>query len=294
MADDAELLAGIPLFQNLDAVERSTLADAMTRVTYRKGESLFRTGDPGDALYVVRSGHIELAMRDQVGEAILLAQCGPGDLFGELAIFDGGARTANAEATETSELLLLDRNRFLDFLRAHPDAALDQLALIAGRLRHADQLLRGRVARNVNVEIEQTRKMLDRVAEAIANFAGSVPFVLIHAAFFAVWIVLNLDIIPGLMSFDAFPFGLLTMAVSLEAIFLSVFVLLSQNLQSAKERVRADIEYEINLKAELEVSQLHDKVDHLHEKLIARLHRLEIQLGTAGTAAHARQTRPQA
>ncbi len=294
MAEDAELLASIPLFQGLEPAERAALAASMTRVSYPKGKLLFRTGDPGDALYVVRSGKIELSVRDHAGGHIVLDHCEPGGLFGELSMFDGGARTANAEAVETSELLLLERQDFLTFVRANPDASLGLLAMVAGRLRKTDQLLRGRVARNVNVEAEQKREMLDRVAEAIAGFAGSVPFVLIHAAFFAVWIVLNLDIIPGLSAFDAFPFGLLTMAVSLEAIFLSVFVLLSQNLQSAKERVRADIEYEINLKAELEVSQLHEKVDHLHEELIARLNRVEIQLGTAGSAAQARQTRPQA
>lgn len=275
MADDAELLAGIPLFQGLGADERGALAATMTRVTFRQGETLFRAGDPGDALYVVRSGKIELSVRDHAGAHIVLDHCGPGGLFGELSMFDGGARTANADAVEMSELLLLDRQAFLDFVREHPDSALHLLAMVANRLRKTDQLLRGRVARNVNAEIEQKRKMLDRIAETIANFAGSMTFVIIHAVFFSIWIVLNLDIIPGVPAFDEFPFGLLTMAVSLEAIFLSVFVLLAQNLQSSKERVRADIEYEINLKAELEVSHLHEKVDRLHEELIDRLHRIE-------------------
>ncbi len=294
MADDAELLAGIPLFQGLEAAERMTLAATMTRVSYPKGEVLFRTGDPGDALYVVHSGRIELSVRDHVGERIVLDQCGAGELFGELSMFDGGARTANAEAVDTAELLLLDRQDFLAFLRQHPDAALNLLAMIAARLRKTDQLLRGRVIRNVNAEVEQTQSALDRIADAIASFAGSMPFVIIHVVFFAVWILLNLDIIPGVAAFDPFPFGLLTMAVSLEAIFLSVFVLLSQNLQSAKERVRADIEYEINLKAELEVAQLHEKVDRLHEELIGRLARLETQLVGSGAAGYSRVSKPQA
>jgi uncharacterized membrane protein len=140
-------------------------------------------------------------------------------------------------------------------------------------------LIRGRVSRNVNAEIEQKRKAVDRIADAIATFAGSMPFVIFHVVFFSAWILLNLDIIPGIAAFDPFPFGLLTMAVSLEAIFLSVFVLLSQNLQSAKERVRSDVEYEVNLKAELEVFHLHEKVDRLHEELIGRLHRIEAQTG---------------
>lgn len=281
MEKDAELLAGIPLFQGLDAAERETLARTMTRVSYPKGKVVFHVGDPGDAMYVVRSGGIELSVRDRLGDRIVLDLCEPGGLFGELSMFDGGARTATAEAVETTELLLLERADFLEFVRRQPGAALQLLAVVGQRLRRTDELLRGRVSRNVNEEAEQKRSTLDRIADAIASFSGSMPFVFIHAVFFTVWIVINLDVIPGVVAFDPFPFGLLTMAVSLEAIFLAVFVLLSQNLQAAKERVRSDIEYEVNLKAELEISHLHDKVDHLHEELIARLHRVETRLESA-------------
>ena len=96
----------------------------------------------------------------------------------------------------------------------------------------------------------------------------------LHAAWFLIWIGLNT--IPGLLAFDPFPFGLLTMCVSLEAIFLSVIVLLSQNRQSAKDRIRADIEYDVNLKAELEVSHLHEKVDQLQAALLSRLHQIDV------------------
>jgi uncharacterized membrane protein len=291
MENDAELLAGIPLFQGLDQSERETFAATMTRVTYPKGKMIFLTGDPGDAMYVVRAGRIELSVRDRVGDRIVLDYCEQGGLFGELSMFDGGARTASAEAVETTELLLLERADFLEFVRRKPDAALHLLAMVGDRLRKADQMLRGRVSRNVNEAAEQRQSVLDRIADVIASFAGSMPFVFIHVAFFTVWIVLNLDVIPGVAAFDPFPFGLLTMAVSLEAIFLAVFVLLSQNLQAAKERVRSDIEYEVNLKAELEISHLHDKVDHLHEELVNRLHRVENRLGGAA-AEGVGHTRP--
>jgi len=280
MENDAELLAGIALFQGLEAEEREALARSMTRVSYPKGQVVFRVGDPGDAMYVVRAGQVELSVRDRLGDRIVLDHCEQGGFFGELSMFDGGARTATAEAAETTELLLLERADFLEFVRHQPDAALHLLAMIGKRLRKADQLLRGRVTRNVNDEAAQKRSTLDRIADAIAAFAGSMTFVFIHAAFFTVWILLNLDVIPGAEAFDPFPFGLLTMAVSLEAIFLAVFVLLSQNLQAAKERVRSDIEYEVNLKAELEISHLHEKVDHLHEELVSRLHRMEHRLAT--------------
>jgi uncharacterized membrane protein len=118
-----------------------------------------------------------------------------------------------------------------------------------------------------------------RVADWISDFSGSLPFLFIHVGIFFVWIILN---VPPLVhsavgGFDPFPFGLLTMAVSLEAIVLSVFVLLSQNRQAARERFRNDIEFDINLKAELQIHQMHEKVDQLREELLARLGRLERQ-----------------
>jgi len=279
MSEDAVLLAGIPLFASLDDAARAELAASMERLSYPKGQMLFRIGDPGDALFVVRSGKVELSVRDHSGDRIVLDHCDRGMVFGELSLLDGGARTATAETLDNTEVMLLSRDQLQAFVRNHPDAALNLLSVVASRVRKADEMLRERVARNVNVEVEQKQKPLDRIAGAIAAFAGSVPFVLLHGAFFAVWILLNLSIIPGVEAFDPFPFGLLTMAVSLEAIFLSVFVLLAQNLQSAKERVRSDVEYEVNLKAELEVFHLHEKVDRLHEEVIGRLHRIEGRLG---------------
>jgi uncharacterized membrane protein len=102
-------------------------------------------------------------------------------------------------------------------------------------------------------------------------------FLLIHAVWFGVWIVLNVGIlnVPGLSGFDPFPFGLLTMIVSLEAIFLSTFVLISANRQAEKDKVRGDIEYDINIKAEMEIAYLHDKADHLHEEMLRRFTQLE-------------------
>lgn len=283
MSGDADLLAGIPLFATLDDQARRELAATMEHLSYPKGQVLFRIGDPGDALYVVRTGKVELSVRDHTGDRIVLEHCEPGVVFGELSLLDGGTRTASAETLDNTEVMLLSRDQLQAFVCSHPNAALSLLSVVANRVRKADEMLRGRVARNVNVEVEQKQKPLDRIADAVAGFAGSVPFVIIHGVFFTVWIVLNLSIIPGVEAFDPFPFGLLTMAVSLEAIFLSVFVLLAQNLQAAKERVRSDVEYEINLKAELEVFHLHEKVDRLHEEMIGRLHRIEGRLGGSGT-----------
>jgi CRP/FNR family cyclic AMP-dependent transcriptional regulator len=111
----------------------------------------------------------------------------------------------------------------------------------------------------------------EKLADVIAEFTGSITFLAFNAAWFVLWILWNVS--PNVRHFDPYPFGFLTMVVSLEAIFLSIFVLVSQNRQAAKDRLRADAEYQVNLKAELEIAQLHEKVDFLMEEILARIPR---------------------
>lgn len=273
MPADVALLDDVAFFKLLDADERQELAAVLDEFRVVKGDTLFRIGDPGDSLYLVHTGEVEMFVKDHTGEKIVLMIAGPGDLFGELSLLDNGPRAATAVALQDTELLVLDRGDLLRFVRKKPDAALDLMTVMGQRLRKSDELLRGRVSRNVNEEIEDKRTTIEKSADWIAEFSGSIPFLLIHVIIFAVWVTWNS--IQSLHPFDPFPFGLLTMVVSLEAIILSVFVLLSQNRQVAKDRIRSDIEYEVNLKAELEVAHLHEKVDQLHADLNLRLHSLE-------------------
>jgi len=143
------------------------------------------------------------------------------------------------------------------------------LAALSTMLRKVDRLLQTRVSRNVNEEMEERLPTLQRVADWIAWFSGSMQFLIINGLWFLVWVIIN-TFQTGFSQFDPFPFGLLTMIVSLEAIFLSCFVLISQNRQAAKDKIRADIEYEVNVKAELEIAHLHEKVDHIHEEILER------------------------
>ena len=269
----AELIASVPLFKLLDAADRADLERVFERREVGAGEKIFSLGEPGESLYIVGTGSVELFVKDNSGAKIVLTVCGPGEPFGELSLFDGGARTASAVSLEPSTLLVLDRADLLGFLRAHPDSALDFLTTMGQRIRSTDELLRRRVARNINEELAIRTTTLDRVADVIAEFSGSILFLVLNALWFLSWIVWNT--IPFVRHFDPYPFGFLTMMVSLEAIFLSIFVLVSQNRQTAKDRLRNDAEYEVNLKAELEIAHLHEKVDFLTEELLARLPRSE-------------------
>jgi CRP/FNR family transcriptional regulator, cyclic AMP receptor protein len=276
MSPLVSLLAEVPLFQLLDADERAALAQMMEQANFPSGYRIFQEGEPGDRMYVVCSGEVELATTDKLGQKLVLTTASRGDLFGELSLLDHGARNARATVLEDAELLVLDRATLIDFFRRRPEAALDMMAVMGGRMRTTTNRLRQMATRNANEETESKLTMLERITDTIAAFSGSLMFLALHGIWFLVWIGLNT--IPCLAAFDPFPFGLLTMCVSLEAIFLSVIVLLSQNRQSAKDRIRADVDYEVNLKAELEVSHLHEKVDQLHSVLLSRLHQIEAGL----------------
>jgi len=278
MPADAALLAEIPFFHFLDDGERVSLAAQLEEVQVPEGQVLFNYGEPGDCLYVIRSGKAEVFFKDDTGTRIVLEVAGSGDVVGELSLLDGGPRTASVVVTEKLDALRLDRADLDQFLRTHPAAAIDLMSSMGRRLRVSAERLRHTASRNVNVEMEDKRTTVQKVADWIADFSGSIPFLLLHIAFFAAWILLNVPRIPGAPMFDPFPYGLLTMVVSLEAIILSVFVLLSQNRQVAKERIRSDIEYEVNIKAEMEVAHLHEKVDLLNANTAdtaARIRHLE-------------------
>lgn len=277
-AAKVELLGEVPFLQFLDDKDRAALAADLDVVRFPAGKVLFNYGDPGDSLYVIRSGEVEVFFKDDTGSRIVLDTARAGDVFGELSLLDGGPRTASVVATQDLEALRVDRVNLDHFLKRHPEATLDLLTAMGRRLRATSEKLRHTASRNVNQEMEDKRTAVQKAADWIAEFSGSIAFLVLHIVIFTAWIVLNLGWIPGVPVFDPFPYGLLTMSVSLEAIFLSVFVLLSQNRQAAKDRIRSDIEYDVNLKAELEVAHLHEKVDHLTAETARRLAAIEQSL----------------
>lgn len=277
MPCDPSYLANIKMFELLNEGDRIALAAVVDELTLPEGHTLFQAGDPGDSLFIVRSGEIELFIKDTAGQKIVLTTAQEGDMFGELAMLDTGPRTATALALSESEVLVLDRDDLVLLFQRQPEAALHMLAALSGLTRKADELLRTRVSRNVNEEMEVHSTALQRIADGIAWFSGSMPFLIINGGWFIIWIVVNTFPL-GIPAFDPYPFGLLTMIVSLEAIFLSCFVLISQNRQAQKDKVRADIEYEVNIKAELEVAHLHEKTDRIYENMMARFAKLDKSL----------------
>jgi len=277
MPCDPQFLANIKMFELLEDEDCLELAKVIDEAHVPAGEQLFQAGDPGDSLFIVQAGEIELFIKDTAGQKIVLATPSAGDMFGELAMLDYGPRTATAVALQDSDILVLDRDDLVLLFQKKPEAALHMLAALSSLTRKADELLRTRVSRNLNEEMILHSNILERISDWLAWFSGSMPFLISHSVWFITWISLN-TLILGDRAFDPFPFGLLTMIVSLEAIFLACFVLISQNRQAQKDKVRADIEYEVNIKAELEVAHLHEKTDRIYENMMARFAKLDSRL----------------
>jgi len=258
----------------MDDEERSELRSLMSERLFQAGQVIMRAGEEGSSFQIIERGEIEIWLTDTDGKKVVLDVLGPGKFFGELSMLTGETRSASATSEEEVVTLELDREEFFDFLRRRPEAAIDVLTELGQRLKHTDDILRTRVSRNPNAEIDEHLSLGQRVADIIAGFSGSIPFLLLNLVIFVIWLVAN-TVGPKTIQFDPFPFQFLTMAVSLEAIFLSIFVLVSQNRQAAKDRVKADLDYEVDVKAEMEMtvmaSRLHDmerKLHHIHSDLL--------------------------
>jgi Predicted membrane protein len=247
----------------------------MRQRDFPAGSRIFRRGDPGAALYVISHGAVEISVETTTGKKVVLGQLGPGDFFGELSLLDGRERTADAHAMEPTGAMEIDREALEGLFRKHPGAALDVLTVIGKRLREADRLLQSASSVSPNQEVQQQTTSVQRLAEWLAAFSGSLPFLALHILLFLTWVLLNVGLFRAVRPFDPFPFGFLTMATSLESIFLACFVLIAQNRQAASDRIRSDVEYAANIKAGLEVTQLHSKVDALYAETMARLAAVE-------------------
>ena len=274
MSAEIEMLGEVPLFALLDLKERKTLAKLLNTRHFGKGDTVFSYGDAGDSLYLVRAGRVEVFVESTEGGKILLAQNQAGDLFGEISLLDGGARTATAVCVEETDVLTLDREHLLKFITQHPHAALDLLAVMGRRLRNTDELLRTHVSRNLNEEEEELLTFGERIADRVAAFGGSWTFIITFGAILTSWMGVNGYVMVA-HPFDPYPFILLNLVLSALAALQAPVIMMSQNRQATKDRLKADLDYQVNLKAELEVAQLHGKIDRIYEQMQAAFSRME-------------------
>src|SRR5947209_9293938 len=210
---DVATLRSVPVFSSLDSKATAELGKYLTVHDYPKSATIFRKGDPGDAMYLVDVGKISISITDADGHTVTLAELGPGDFFGEMAMLDGQGRSATAIATEESRIAKLTRDDFLLFMKSDPRVTLELLNALTHRLRRTDELLRHRVSRNLNQEEESQLTFADRAADRIAEFGGSWKFIIFSMTLFLLWVGVN-TILLTQKPFDPFPFILLNLALN--------------------------------------------------------------------------------
>ena len=183
-----DTLRNVPLFASLEERAAQKLCDLLETVDCRPDQKLFRAGDAGNAMYLIESGEIRISVTASDGHDITVAELSPGDFFGEMAMLDGQARSANATAVNEARLASLSRKHFMAFMENNSEVALEMLSALAQRLRQTDELLQRRVARNVNEEEAATLTFGDRAADAIAEFGGSWKFIIASLLLFVLWV----------------------------------------------------------------------------------------------------------
>jgi len=264
-----EALRTVPLFASLDDDAARDLRNLLSEKTVAQNTRLFRQGDTGDAMYLIESGRVLISIRDDEEQEVTLAELAQGDFFGEMSIIDGRQRSADAKVIEDSRLAVLSREAFLTFVRKKPDVALEMLSALSERLRRTDQLLRSRVSRNVNEEERARLTLADRAADIIAEFGGSWKFIGVSIGLIIFWIIFNSYIL--FRGFDPAPYQMLNLVLAVIAGMQAPIIMMSQNRQGEKDRLRADLDYQVNLKNELSLAEVLRRLDVLESERLPKL-----------------------
>jgi uncharacterized membrane protein len=280
-----ELLAHIPLFESLTPQDIDALSNRLEEIRYAEGDIIFKQGDEGSSLFLIDDGAVEISYGE--GRArVSLATLFNGQYFGELSLFDGAPRSATATATKQSRLIRLDRDDLVDFVNKNPSAALRIIAEMSERLRQTNELMSRQVSRNVLEEEEEHLTLGQRVADRVATFGGSWPFIFIFAVIMTVWMGIN---IAAFAHFDPYPFILLNLVLSTIAAVQAPVIMMSQNRQSSKDKLLAENDYQVNLKAEMEITALLRG----QAEVLARLALLERVIGRRASGDVTGKTGPQ-
>jgi CRP/FNR family cyclic AMP-dependent transcriptional regulator len=264
-----DAIRSVPLFASLDDDAAVDLRNLLRTQDITSDTRLFRAGDAGDAMYLIESGRVRISVTDADQKEIVLAELARGDYFGEMAIIDGQQRSADATVVEDARFAVLSRESFLSFIQSNPTVALEMLSATFSRLRRTDRMLQQRVSRNVNEEQDKRMTIADRAADAIAEFGGSWKFIISAMGIIVGWIIFNsLILIRG---FDPAPYQMLNLVMGIIAGLQAPIIMMSQNRQGSKDRLRADLDYQVNLKNELALNEVLRRLDVLESERLPLL-----------------------
>ncbi|HEX9828831.1 MAG TPA: DUF1003 domain-containing protein [Bacteroidota bacterium] len=275
-----EDLIKIPIFEKLTEADGEVLLKLWKERTLREGQALFHKGDIGDSMFLIEDGSLEITVPVEPQQKFIkfkstdkemrVSVLGQGEFVGEVSLLDGLPRTATARALEESRLLEMKRNDFIRFLLDRPAVAISMVSEIGKRLRSTNELVTSLASKNVNEEIEDRLSFGDRVADKVAEFGGSWLFIFSFLTLMGIWMALNTWQLIA-KPFDEYPFILLNLMLSTIAALQGPVIMMSQNRAQKKDRLRADLDYQVNLKSELMIQQLHAKIDELRTTELLQL-----------------------
>ena len=267
--DATPLLRSIPLFEGLSEEDLQALSGALELRTFKAGEMIFAQGDEGSALYIVESGDVNIHLPGDASHRISLKDLSRGEYFGELALFDEKPRSASALATTHTLLLELQRSTLENYLERRPRAAMAILRTMGERLRETNTLLSARQAKNVDEEFDKNLSWSDRLADTVAELNGSWKFIIVLIALTIIWCATNTGLILK-SPLDPYPYQFFNLALAILVGLQGPLIVMSQNRQSLKDRARADTDFKVNLKNEVNIETLLRELSEFRAEAKAR------------------------
>ena len=265
MACSPDILKKVPLFSLLDDDETAILAGQVELRTFTPRQRIYKMSEPGGRAYVMVSGRVRITTVDQDQQEVIVDEPAYGEFFGFASMLDGTLHQTNATALEETVCLEVDREDIAVLLQRKPHAGMDMLAVLGRQFHAAQQLVRVRASRNPNEIIEAESTIGDHVADRVAGFGGSWTFILSFLAALVVYSAINVWL--GHKAWDPYPFILLNLILSMLAAVQAPIIMMSQNRQDTKDRLRSELDYQVNRRAETEIQGLARKLNLIVDKI---------------------------
>jgi CRP/FNR family cyclic AMP-dependent transcriptional regulator len=265
MTCKAEDLRQIPLFALLDDDEMAVLAAQVEIKKFAPRQRIYKIGEPGKYAYVMMSGTVRVTTVDEDHQEVLVDEPSQGDFFGFASMLEDTPHQTTALAMEETVCLEVSRDDIAVLLQRKPMAGMDMLTVVSRQFHASQQLVRLRASRNSNDVIEEEMSFGDRVADSVARFGGSWTFIILFGVVLFLYTTTN-TVLKG-KAWDPYPFILLNLFLSMLAAIQAPVIMMSQNRQDTKDRVRGELDYDVNLRAEAEIQRLSNKLNLLNEKI---------------------------
>ena len=265
MPCDIDVLKQVPLFGLLDDEELAVLAGQVELRTFAPRQRIYKMGEMALRAYIIVSGAVRVATIDEDNQEVVVDQPAEGEFFGFASMLSQAAHQTEAIALDETICIEVDRKDIGVLLHRKPDAGLDMMAVLGRQFQSAQHLVRVRANRNPNEMIEEEATFGERVADAVAAFGGSWVFIVTFAVVLAVYALVNIRLAGR--AWDPYPFILLNLFLSMLAAIQAPVIMMSQNRQDKKDRLRSELDFDVNRRAHTEIQGLANKLNLLSDKL---------------------------